>query len=313
MNLYELITFKHSLEKNFDVAQVHEAIAELCQSLDNIKAQAELEQKNIEFVDQLVTYYKNLIPQLEMPLAYKKDKIQEIDRIITNESHRLFANSYDIEIHNGGYEHVRDARRIQVHEDVEQLVKQRIMLYTNWRYPALEIGCREGEWTQYMVAADPLYIMDQFPEFLDTTNNMFPEQYRNRLRKYLINKDTHDFSALPQAQMGFIFSWSYFNYISLDTFTQVIKQIQRLLRPGGVFLFSYNDGDTPAGMGMAENFGQSYLPKSLVIPTCQAAGLEVVAEYSRGANVHWLEVKRPGTLHTIKTHQVLGEIKIFTN
>jgi hypothetical protein len=81
------------------------------------------------------------------------------------------------------------------------------------------------------------------------------------------------------------------------------------LRPGGVFLFSYNDGDTPNGMGMAENFGQSYLPKSLLIPTCQGVGLEVVAEYSPEANVHWLEVRKPGVLHTVKAHQVLGKIQ----
>jgi SAM-dependent methyltransferase len=309
--LYDLISFKHSLKANFNVSDLEAEIDKLCQNLDNIKLQAQLEPNNIEFIDQLIVYYKSLLPQVSMPLQYKADKIREIDSIITNESHKLFANSYDIEIHNGGYENVRNNRKIKVYEDTEQLIKQRIMLHTNWRYPALEIGCREGEWTQYMVAADPLYIMDQFPEFLDTTNNLFPEQYRNRLRKYLLDKETNDFSALPQGQMGFIFSWGYFNYISLDTFTQMIKKIKSLLRPGGVFLFSYNDGDTPSGMGMAENFGQSYLPKSLVVPTCQSVGLDIVAEYSIGTNIHWLEVKRPGTLNTIKAHQVLGEIKII--
>lgn len=309
MKLYDLVTFKHSLNSNLDLTGVIDSIDQLCANLNNIKTQSELSLENSNFVDQLITHYKNLLSQIVLPLELGKEKINEIDSIITRESHKLFSNSYEIETVNDGYENVRDNRKITVYEDTEQLIKQRIMLYTNWRYPALEIGCREGEWTQCMIAADPLYIMDQFPEFLKTTNELFPEQYQNRLRKYLINRETHDFSALPQGQMAFIFSWGYFNYISLDTFTQAIKQIQQLLRPGGVFLFSYNDGDTAAGMGMSENFGQSYLPKSLIIPTCQAVGLEVVSEQHLDTNINWLEVKKPGTLHTVKAHQALGEIK----
>jgi hypothetical protein len=291
------------------VTELEDAIDSLCKRLDSIKTQAELEPQNIAFVDNLISHYQNILIDIKAPLEPKKEKIKEIDDIITNESHRLFANSYDIEINNGGYEHVRDHRKVKLYEDVELLVKQRIMLHTNWRYPALEIGCREGEWTQYLVAADPLYIMDQFPEFLKTASEQFPLPYQARLRRYQIDKEKHDFGALPKGQFAFIFSWGYFNYISLDTFTHVIKQISELMRPGGVFMFSFNDGDTPKGMGMAENFGQSYLPKKLVVPTCRAVGLEIASEFSLEPNVHWLEVKKAGTLTTVKAHQALGEIK----
>jgi len=314
MKLYDLITFKKSIDRNIDVAPAQAAIEQLCLAINSIKTQSEnLETHNIAYVDELVAYYKNLIVELERPLELKKAKINEIDDIITAESHRLFAISYDLEAFNGGYEHVRDNRKLKMYDETVDIVRQRIGLYTDWRYPALEIGCREGEWTQYMVAADPLYIMDQFPEFLETTNQRFPGPYQARLRKYPLNKETHDLSKLPKNQFAFVFSWGYFNYISLDTITQVLKQMKTLLRPGGVFMFSYNDGDTPAGMGLAENFGQSYLPKSLLVPTCQAQGFEVIAEYSLEPNINWLEIKRPGTLHTVKAHQVLGEIKQRTN
>ena len=81
------------------------------------------------------------------------------------------------------------------------------------------------------------------------------------------------------------------------------------MRPGGVFLFSYNDGDTPVGAGMAEGFSQSYMPKSLLIPLCESFGFEIVPFDSEDIHVSWIEIKRPGKLHTIKAHQVLGEIK----
>jgi SAM-dependent methyltransferase len=117
----------------------------------------------------------------------------------------------------------------------------------------------------------------------------------------------YDFSALPQHQFGFIFSWSHFNYVSLDTITQVLKSIKNLLRPGGVFLFSYNDGDTPTGAGMAENFAQTYIPQSILVPTCLSLGFEVIRTFTEEPNISWIEIKQPGTLKTVKAHQVLGK------
>jgi SAM-dependent methyltransferase len=153
--------------------------------------------------------------------------------------------------------------------------------------------------------------MDQFPEFLESANSQFPGPYQNRLRKYPL-KD-HDLSALPQNQFGFVFSWGHFNYVSLDTITQVLKQLTGILRPGGVFMFSYNDGDTPAGAGMAENFAQTYIPKSLLVPTCLSLGYEVTKETFFDPNISWLEIKRPGELSTIKAHQAMGKITARTD
>jgi hypothetical protein len=77
-------------------------------------------------------------------------------------------------------------------------------------------------------------------------------------------------------------------------------------------MFSYNDGDTPQGAGMSENFAQSYMPKSMLKPLCESIGFDIDAEYDFEPNVSWLEIKRPGELATVKAHQVLGEIKPIT-
>ena len=64
---------------------------------------------------------------------------------------------------------------------------------------------------------------------------------------------------------------------------------------------------------MAENMAQTYLPKSLLIPTCESLGFEILNDANLGPNVTWLEIKKPGTLHTVKAHQVLGEVKRIQN
>jgi predicted methyltransferase len=89
---------------------------------------------------------------------------------------------------------------------------------------------------------------------------------------------------------------------------QYLKQIYAAMRPGGIFMFSYNDGDTPAGAGMAENFAQTYMPKSMLKPLCESVGFDIDGEFDFETNISWLEVKKPGQLQTVKAHQVLGEI-----
>ena len=306
--LYDLVTLKKSMIESYNTLGVEEAIIRLREQIENIKLQVPvIEQDNMDYLNNLIEFYSKMLEQVSAPKEEFKRKILDIEQRITDTSKQLFVDNYALEEHDGGLEHVRNHRRIHIRPDVEDLIKYRIQLYTNWQYPTLEIGCRDGEWTQHLVAADPLYIFDKYQEFLDSTNTKFPAEYQRRLRKYL-NKD-YDFSLIPQKQFGFIFSWGHFNYVSLDTITQVLKSARELLRPGGVFLFSYNDGDTPAGAGMAENFAQTFIPKSILVPTCEGLGFEVVQTFEELPNITWIEVRKPGELKTIKAHQVMGKIE----
>jgi hypothetical protein len=74
-------------------------------------------------------------------------------------------------------------------------------------------------------------------------------------------------------------------------------------------MFSYNDGDTIGGAGMAENFSQSYMPKSMLLPLCESLGFDIADTYYYESNISWAEIKKPGELHTVKAHQVLGKIQ----
>jgi SAM-dependent methyltransferase len=117
---------------------------------------------------------------------------------------------------------------------------------------------------------------------------------------------------LPQGQMAFVFCWNFLNYRSLDTVKEYLKSVKEVLRPGGVFMFSYNNGDMYECAGYAEGHWMSYIPKSLLVPMCESLGYEVIhTQESRGDGtaLSWIELKKHGELNTVKAHQVLGEIK----
>ena len=237
--------------------------------------------------------------------------IDHINQDIAAESSKFFNYNYKLELKYNTIEHVRKVRVMPLSNEVQDIILNKIRLYTNWKYPALEIGCRDGEWTKHMVAADPLYIVDQFREFTESATKDFTEIYQRRIRVYLIQE--HDMSALPQNQMGFVFCWNFLNYCSLDTIKEYLKEVKNLLRPGGTFMFSYNDGDRPGGAGMAEGFFMSYMPRSMLIPMCESLGYEIVADEARDRSISWLEIRKPGELKTVKAHQVMGEIKHINN
>jgi len=307
MALHNLVTFKHRLTQALDTDNSIKELIILRNKIANIKFQVpSMSDENSDYIKSLIDHYNQLIEQAQAPLDQLEEHLNKVNNEINDITLKLFAGNYELEERVGGIDHVRNNRRIYVREDVEDVVKQRILLHTSWRYPALEIGCRDGEWTQFLVAADPLYIMDQFPEFIKSTADKFTPEYQRRLRQYPLNK--HDLSALPQGQLAFVFSWGYFNYVSMDTMKQYLRQVYSALRPGGIFMFSYNDGDTPAGAGMAENFAQSYMPKSMLIPLCESLGYDISQEFDFEPNISWIEIKKPGTLQTVKAHQVLGEI-----
>lgn len=307
MALYDLVCLRNSLTAAVDADAAVKELEDICQRLRNVKIEVPAApEQHTTYIDQLINEYEQLIQQARAPVDKFADQLKILNQQITELSHKLYATNYELEENYRNVDHVRNYRRIDITEELEQIIKQRIFVHTGWRYPALEIGCRDGEWTQFLVAADPLYIMDRLPEFLQITNDRFPPEYQQRLRKYPLVD--HNLSALPQGQIGFAFSWGYFNFISVDTMHQVLKQMRDVLRPGGVFMFSYNDGDTPAGAGMAENFAQSYMPKSLLVPLCLSLGFEIVNESTYSSNISWIEIQRPGKLHTVKAHQVFGKI-----
>jgi len=311
MRLYDLVTFRHKIVESLQVDETVAKLQELKNNIAGVRNSVSLINDNCNrYVNDLVAHYDELIrlvkkPQdeLQMQLEYLNN---EIDYLVK----QLFANNYNIEGPGLTVDQVRNNRRIDVSDDVAEIVRSRLATQTGWKYPALEIGCRDGEWTKYLVAADPLYLMDRYPEFLTSASSQFVAGYQNRLRTYRLIDN--DLSMLPENQFGFVFSWGYFNYVSLDTLKIYLIQILKLLRPGGVFMFSYNDGDTPPGADMAERFAQSYLPKSMVVPLAESLGFEIQQTFELGHAwnpITWIELRRPGQLATNKAAQVMGEIK----
>jgi phospholipid N-methyltransferase len=250
--------------------------------------------KTDELIANLISYVENLIEEQEKEFYKEGYLINGIEFIS------------ETDVHNE-----RHYRTVICDDDVKQSIISDIRRYTNPKYPALEIGPGDGQWTTFIVAGDPLYVVDIHPEFIESTKSKFPIEYQRRLRTYLSGwhgVPKNDLSILPQNQFGFIFAWQVFDFFPLDKTRLYLEQCFNLLRPGGVMMFSYNNCEFSNAAVSAETGFKSWMTKKLLIKTCEELELEVMDTKDSLSGFHWIKIKKSGELNTVKAGQALGEI-----
>jgi len=306
MNLHDLVKLRIELEQSIDLALIESEIIKNSTRIRDLTALCDSEYA--ETLELIADQHAAIIDRVKLDRRQIQHTIHNITQDINSLAERFFKENYDVEkLRYNSPESIRELRIMKLPTGVEHLLSSRIQLYSSWKYPALEIGCRDGEWTRALIASDPLYIADMFDEFLTSAVNQFEPVYQGRVRKYLI-KD-FNIPGLPVKQFGFIFSYNFFNYVSLDTVKQYLIQAFEWLRPGGVMLFTYNNADVPAAATYAENYYMSYVPKSMLIPLCESLGYQIIQTHDSEPAVSWIGIRKPGELSTIKAGQALGEIK----
>jgi len=307
MRLHELVALRNELLKAVDLSVIQR---ELESNSNKILTISQLGgEKYTERLSSIAHQHLESIKDANNDLLQVQSVINDINAEITEITGKFFTANYQIECQTSDPAAIRDFRILHLAEGSDSLLKERINLYSSWKYPALEIGCRDGEWTKHLVASDPLYIADISSDFIETTARQFTPEYQARIRKYPIDITDYDIPNLPKEQFNFIFSFNFFNYLSLDTIKQVLKRAMIWLRPGGIMLFTYNNADMSPSAGLSESYFMTYVPKSLLIPLVESLGYEVIASRDFDPSTSWIEIKKAGTLSTVKAHQVLGEIK----
>lgn len=310
MKLNELVRLRNQLASALDFSILNLELEKNCSRLLNL-------------IDNIDPAIANNITNLaqdhkDITLLYQRDHAQLTNLIsliqeqINQLATKFFEENYQLELQYLDPESIRNTRVLKHDLEFEKILTQRINLYSNWQYPALEIGCRDGKWTKHLVASDPLYIADFFPEFLSSAVEQFPSLYQGRVKKYLIH-DFYKISNLPQNQFGFIFSFNFFNYLSIDSIKQFLLQSLNWLRPGGTMIFTYNNADLPAAAAYAENYFMTYVPESILVPLAESIGFETVYLYNREPAYSIIELQKPGQLRSIKVGQTAGEIKYIVN
>jgi SAM-dependent methyltransferase len=201
-------------------------------------------------------------------------------------------------------------RTAAIDPDTLAFLRRRLQSYTDWRWPGMVIRPTHSPWVEDLVALDPLYFVDTHQELLTHASSKFTPEYQRRIRPYLIDEYTDGAILwnLPQRQFKFVYSFQYFNFRPWELLKQYLSEIFELLRDGGTFLFSFNDCDNWRSVGLVEHYFGCYTPGRLVKEHAVSLGYEIVFEHKTRSTISWLELRRPGTLHSIRGGQALAII-----
>jgi len=308
-SLFELITLKQSLitlKNNISIKETlilkqHSVNEQLSSVVNqNINDQLNKVQEQLSHIsqtdNQIQIIFDNMIHQLTVEVdAQANERFKKfVDPTRFNNEHSL-----------------GDENNVIAPTEQDLLaISSRINQYISWRYPGLQLNCRIGLVTRSLVSCDPLYITDGLRQNPLKVVNTFPTQYRKRIRPYNVTYDT--LHQLPQGTFGFIIAWELFNYFTLSYMENYLKKVWELLRPGGIFIFTYNNCDLPESVRLAELEVFTWAPLRILVPMCRRLGFEIIYTQdliAQSSNYcSWIEIRKPGELTTIKKHQVLGKI-----
>jgi SAM-dependent methyltransferase len=230
---------------------------------------------------------------------------QEQEPAYLAESFRLF----DQEMRHDSVAYTLN-RRLSIDGKADIALRSRLKNLTDWRWPGMILGPGQENFIEDLVPLDPLYLVDQHPDLMAPAVQKFTVEYQRRLRQYVVNDHVPKsiLHELPDHQFGLIFAYNYFNYRPMEVIQRYLQEIATKLRPGGVFIMTYNNCDRAHGIGLAERAWMCYTPRRLVVAAAESFGLELVSDHDAPGDVSWIEFARPGKVETLRGGQSLAKI-----
>ena len=271
--------------------------------------------------DNLLNYYNELTAydqEVSVRISLLLEKIDsEIEQVVTElENSDAYREKFT---YAGQLVNYTAPASMPLDSTAKTTLENTIRRAADWHYPGLLISARSLDWIELLTTSDPLYLTSYNTENLNLLLKQFyPDQYRQKLAIYQIIDQ--DYSALPQAQFGIVICWEYFNYICRSEVEKCMGQVYDLLRPGGTFIFSYNDCDQVTSAQFTELSHMSYSSASMIKKLAERFGFEIVtlttSDLPRNSNedfffnqISWVELHKPGLLSTSKLQQVVGSIR----
>lgn len=199
-----------------------------------------------------------------------------------------------------------------INERVEKLdpqfvyiIKRNIGYYSDWRWAGVELNPSNGFLTRAFLACDPLYMY--------TNNVIDKEAIKKEFNSFFTEKRMMFYDNLlhlPQGQLGLAVNVNSYEFWPFDPIKTEMQKVYNLLKPGGHFIFTYNDCEQLASLDLCANDYRAYNTKTLMINMVQMLGFDVVKQDEVCNGTHsFMVVKKPGILSSQKLSSPLVAIE----
>ena len=308
MKLSQLVDYLQKLD-NFDVAIARQS---LYQDLGPILYQ--IQNDAIQYTDlstNLAKDYENILSRTTEFSNTVNEVKNSIRLQIAYMEPVYFENSIELfkEMQSNDTDEYLLNKTFALSEELQQFIKGRICLRSDWHYPGLIVRPAKESWIDDMVALDPLYVVDESEGLFEPIKNKFNSVYLNRLRMLVIDKyaETDMLTQLPDQQIAFALIYNFFNYRTLDYIKQFLTELYNKIRPGGIVAMTFNNCDRTGAVDLVERSFACYTPGSRIKAIAESMGFEIVFSYDINAAATWVELMRPGKLDSLRGGQALAK------
>jgi SAM-dependent methyltransferase len=202
-------------------------------------------------------------------------------------------------------------RIISLGPTASSVFDQRLKIHTNWQHPGLIFRPMHLSAFDDLVALDPMYLVDTQQTLLTAISDKFTENYQRRVRNYIIDEYSKKIilADLPKNQFGLVTAQNYFVFNPVECINQMVNEVYDLLKPGGAFVFTYNNCDYSGPVKLAENHFACYTPGRLIKQNAAKTGYVLSFEFNQLNGPSILEISKPGQRTSLRGGQTLAVIK----
>ena len=159
-------------------------------------------------------------------------------------------------------------------------------------YNSLEIGPGTGMFSKEFRSWRLNYFLEVIPELERKIRRRFKPAHNKYLKFYTTRKT--ECSNIPQGSCNFVFSWDTFVFFTQEHIQQYLRDIKRVLIPGGYVFIQYADCHFDYDLHEAKRGYWNYNTKTAMKKIIKDEGYEIVEmlQFKPGAN--YTIFKKPG-------------------
>jgi chemotaxis methyl-accepting protein methylase len=159
-------------------------------------------------------------------------------------------------------------------------------------YNSLEIGPGNGMFSTEFKAWRTNFFLDITHKIVPPISGKFPAAHRKHLKFYKTNKT--ECSNIPQGSCNFVFSWDTFVFFTQKHTQQYLKDIKRVLIPGGYCFIQYADCHYDMDLHEAKRGYWNYNTKTAMTQIIKDEGYEVVEMNQFRPGASYAIFRKPG-------------------
>jgi hypothetical protein len=246
------------------------SIEEIKLTIDTLK---KLKGENFqEFIDLYLKRLESLALQVD---AYNDDQIAQLDK-----TRDWYAKDLDW----------RHARKDVVYEDLlTKLIESKIFQFAktgsaSHLYNSLEIGPGYGRFSRMFLSWRLNFYVDLLPHCESKIKKLFNPKQHKYIRFY--TTDRTNCSQIPDNSCNFVFSWDTFPFFTQAHIKEYLRDIYRVILPGGYCLIHYADCHYEKDLHEAKRGYWNYNTKTAMQEIIKDTGYTVIEmdQFRPGAN-----------------------------